>query len=491
MRRRIAIVASFVLSHSLGAQCPDGSPQPCARPPVSGVAVLYFENASRDTSYAYLADGLTESLIDRLAQVGIHVASRFQVRRVANMSDPVSLTRALGVDHVLTGTVRRIGSALRVSVELARLPSGARVWGREFNRQTDDLLTIETEIATTVADSVAGRLQPRQRRAISRSVTANPAAYYHFQRGKFFYGLRTSESILRATQELETATRLDPRSAQMQAQLSLALQACARNCRIVDSTRPTTLRRSLRAADAALRLDSSGAPGWTAMASAVLAAAVSDIIDTTLSMPAAAKYAARAIALDSNYAEAWHALGDTWLLLGDEARAEQAFTRALALEPGNGEYLHHLSRVAILHRDFVRALVLLDSAKASEPGFSPTEIAQLQIRTLVQLGQPMRARAILSENGFAQTVVEVQVLVAEGDTTAARAALDKLPKTNWAAARGHALMGDAAGAVERLSHYRGNRIGRRFELRWPDYDRIRADPAFQRLLKESDIGSIR
>lgn len=68
MQRLLLLAAYFAVSGTLRAQCPDGSPPSagiCSRPPVSGVAVLYFENVSRDTNYAYLAAGLTESLIDR------------------------------------------------------------------------------------------------------------------------------------------------------------------------------------------------------------------------------------------------------------------------------------------------------------------------------------------------------------------------------------------------------------------------------------------
>lgn len=195
--------------------------------------------------------------------------------------------------------------------------------------------------------------------------------------------------------------------------------------------------------------------------------------------------------LDSNYAEGWHGLGDASLLLGDEARAEQALTRALALEPGSGEYLQHLTRAAIRRRDFARALILLDSVKASEPGFNATLIAELQIQALVQMGDPARARAIVSSNGLAGTALEAQVLVAEGDTTGARALLDKLPTKAWFAARAYALMGDAARAVEILSNTPDTPVQRRFELGWPDYDRIRDYPVFQRLVKESDIGPSR
>lgn len=490
MQRVLALAAYFAISGTLRAQCPDGSPPIaagiCSRPPLSGVAVLYFENVSRDTNYAYLAAGLTESLIDRLAQAGVHVASRFQVRRLGTTSDPASLTNALGVAHVLTGTVRPVGTALRVTVELARLPSGARIWGRQYDREASDLLSIEADIATSVADSVAGRLKPRLTRLASKSVTANPKAYDHYQHGRFLFGQRTSPAVLRAIQELETATRLDPRSATLRAQLSLAYVACHNYCLLPDSTRRSMLFRALATADSALRRDSSSAAAWTSKATAVNIAAVNGVIDPPLTPSLAARFSLRAITLDSTYAEAWHAYGDCLLSLDDPEGAGKAFARALALEPGSGEYLHHLGRVAVMRRAFAEALAFFDSAKASEPGYSPPEIAHWQIRMLIQLGNMRHAREILSTTSFARTSLDAQLLFAEGDTAGARLLMAQLSANSLAAARAYAMVGDHARALAILANVPFPRALKRIELRGPEYDQLRDDAAFQRLWKESE-----
>lgn len=493
MQRALALAAYFAVAGTLRAQCPDGSPPLgpagiCSRPPVSGVAVLYFENVSRDTNYAYLAAGLTESLIDRLAQAGVQVASRFQVRRIGTNNDPASLTNALGVAHVLTGTVRPVGTALRVTVELARLPSGARIWGRQFDRQASDLLGIEADIATSVADSVAGRLEPRLRRLASKSATTNPKAYDHYQRGRFLFGQRTSPAVLRAIQELEMATRLDPRSATLRAQLSLAHVACHNYCLLPDSTRRGMLLRALSTADSALRRDSSSAAAWTSKATAVNIAAANEVVDPPLTPSLAARFSLRAITLDSTYAEAWHAYGDCLLSLDDPEGAGKAFARALALEPGSGEYLHHLGRVAVMRHAFAEALAFFDSVKASEPGYNPPEIAHWQIRMLIQLGDTRRAREILSTTLFVRTPLDAQLLFAEGDTAAARVLMEQLSPSSLAAARAYATMGDHSRALAILANIRFPRVLKRIELRWPEYDRLRDDPVFQRLWKESEPG---
>jgi TolB-like protein len=197
---RYSLIACALVSFAgaLRAQCPDGSPPPCAarpiaRPPVLGVAVLYFENASRDSAYTYLAEGLTESLIDRFGHSGIPVTSRYVVRRLRDerTAPPADLAKWLNASHAVSGSVRVAGTSLRVSVELIRLPAGERVWGRQFDRPSEDLLAVESEIATTVADSVLGRIQPSQRRKLVSAPTTSPAAYDHFQRGRFYLAQRT------------------------------------------------------------------------------------------------------------------------------------------------------------------------------------------------------------------------------------------------------------------------------------------------------------
>ncbi|MGH2668314.1 MAG: hypothetical protein ACRDH5_04195, partial [bacterium] len=111
-------------------------------PARNSVAVLYFDNLSRDTADAYLADGLTEEIIARLGQVErLRVKSRTAVQhyRGRSVGGPATLGRALGVPYLVNGTVRRAGPRLRVSVELVRAATGDRVWGDQYDRTQADL----------------------------------------------------------------------------------------------------------------------------------------------------------------------------------------------------------------------------------------------------------------------------------------------------------------------------------------------------------------
>src|SRR5215510_5187696 len=160
----------------LSAQCPDGSPPPCAHAaartsPQNSIAVLYFDNLSRDTADAYLAEGLTEEIIVRLGQIHrIDVKSRYEVQRFRGRprGDLASLGSELNTAVIVTGSLQRAGNRVRVRVELVRAATRTRIWGDVFDRSSEDVLSIEQEIATAVVQGVAGQLLPEERAMLAR-----------------------------------------------------------------------------------------------------------------------------------------------------------------------------------------------------------------------------------------------------------------------------------------------------------------------------------
>ena len=173
------------------------------------VAVLYFDNLSPDSGDAYLADGLTDEIISRLGEVArLTVQSRAAVKRFRGHAadDPASVGRALGVSHLVTGSVRRAGARVRVAVELVNAGSGARLWGTTLDRADGDVLAIEDDIAQAVAGGVIGRLAPAERAALTQRATRNPEAYDHYLRGNFHLSRRASEADgRRALEEYQAA----------------------------------------------------------------------------------------------------------------------------------------------------------------------------------------------------------------------------------------------------------------------------------------------
>src|SRR5689334_8605702 len=199
MRRPMRLAPPLVLALSLAlvgqarSQCPDGSAPPCRRavsraPVPNSVAVLYFDNLSRDTADAFLADGLTEEIIIRLGQVQrLQVRSRFEVQRFrgrATRQDPPVLGRALNVAYLVTGSVSRVGDRVRLRVTLIRTATRAQAWGDVIDRASSDLLTVESDIARDVTTAVVGQLLPEERSRLTRPLTSDPIAYEEYLRGR-------------------------------------------------------------------------------------------------------------------------------------------------------------------------------------------------------------------------------------------------------------------------------------------------------------------
>lgn len=203
------------------AQCPDGSPPPCAgarasAPPANSVAVLYFESRSGDTNDLALAEGLTEEIISRLSGIErLTVRSRYLVRRYRGaLEDPAAAGRSLSVTYLVSGTIRRSGGRLRVNAELVRAATGAQVWGQQFDQAGGDVFAIQEEVARDVATGIVGRLLPAETRAVAARPTASAEAFDAYTLGRFYWNKRTAPDLVRAAQQFERAIRLDSGYAQ-------------------------------------------------------------------------------------------------------------------------------------------------------------------------------------------------------------------------------------------------------------------------------------
>ncbi|MGH7546981.1 MAG: hypothetical protein ACREMM_02245 [Gemmatimonadales bacterium] len=259
-------------------QCPDGSPPPCRAPapraapapPANSVAVLYFDNLSRDTADAYLADGLTEEIIDRLAAVErLRVKSRHAVRRYRGreLGDLATLGRALGVRYFVDGSFRHAGSRMRVSVRLVRTQDALQVWSTSYDRAAQDLLPLQEEIAMQVAASIAGRLLPAERASLAARPTRNPQAHDHFLRGNHYLARRSPRSVLRAIQEYEAAVRLDPAFTQALARSALGYGIILGwGWQLPGLPAESALARGLGTAERVIQESPNSSEGWVAQA---------------------------------------------------------------------------------------------------------------------------------------------------------------------------------------------------------------------------------
>jgi len=503
--RTIVIAAALTLAAPPGglrAQCPDGTPQPCARaaPAPTSVAVLDFLNESRDTADAYLADGFTDEVTSRLGQVGrLVVISRMAVRRLPHAATltPQALGRVLSVVYLVSGGVRRGTGRVRVTVELLRAGNGVTVWSSQYDRPDGDLLSIEQDLATAVAGAIAGQLLPAEQAVLALRPTQSGTAYDHFLRGNWYLAQRTGPATQRAIAEYQAATRLDPGFVQARARNAYAYALSLDwGWAYPGLTDDSLVARGLREANLVLSQDSQLSDGWMARAHLLSHR-------DPRSLAGAGEAFQRAIALDPGNAEAYHQYAWTLLLAGQDSAAAVTYQRALAIDPARAITLDEMGLIALAERRPRDALALQDSALVVDPSSFWAMADRAHTRLL--LGDTGGARADadaarrLAPPGFAYwgEAAGAMVAAAQGDTAAAVAAATRLaggiatpgrPTAQEARWIGAALA--VSGARERalalLESVPEGRRGAQLSLflRFPDFDGLRGDPRFARLVAE-------
>jgi adenylate cyclase len=175
------------------------------------IAVLPFADMSPEHNQDYLCEGLAEELINVLAQIeGLRVVSRtaaFQFR--SSGGDIQEIGRLLGVGTLLEGSVRKAGEHLRVTVQLIEVASGYHRWSQRFDRRLDDVFAIQDEIAESVAASLRGSvLSQSEKQALLRPHT-RPEAYEYYLRGSQYLPLRTESGLKKGAEMFTHAIGLD------------------------------------------------------------------------------------------------------------------------------------------------------------------------------------------------------------------------------------------------------------------------------------------
>jgi TolB-like protein/Tfp pilus assembly protein PilF len=493
---------------NLWGQCPDGTPPPCgARParlasaPVpNSVAVIYFDNQSRDTSDAYLADGLTEEITSRLGQLGRLVVTSHttmeRYRAAGDRPEPQALARTLRVAHLVNGSVRRSGHRIRVSVELLRPRDGVQVWSDAYDRTDADLLAIEEEVARAVATAIAGRLLPGEQATLAVRPTRNPAAYDHLLRGNFFLAQRTPVTDRRAIAEYQAATSLDSGFALAFGRIGIAYALAVDWGWPFPGLRTDSLvALGTAAADHALQLDSQSTDGWLARAllRSFLYPATFDGVTQALE---------RAIALDPRNAEAHHILGVTLNTMGREEAAAAEFRRALDLDPQRAITWDNLAWVRRYQHRPEETARCADSGLAAAPlaYYLYADRANFRLTAGDVAGAEADAETAVRTSPadyllYAEPVLAA-VEAAKGDTAAARARLDRLigrmpdpAHLNYLTAYGVALaslrLGDRDRALSALEKVQPPGLRLWFITRDPDFDVIRDTPRFRALVAQN------
>jgi serine/threonine protein kinase/Tfp pilus assembly protein PilF len=267
-----------------------------SRQEITSVAVLPFVNASNDSNYEYLSDGITESLINSLSQVpNLAVMSRSSVFRYkARDVDPQVVAHDLKVEGLVTGRISQHGDQVMVSAELIDARTNHNLWGAQYDRKISDVLAVQEEIARAISSKLRERLSGEAQKKAAKGGTNDPEAYQLYLKGRFYWAKRTPESLEKSRDYFNQAIEKDPNYAQ-------AYLGLADYYYVLSDYAPVS----------AYELS-----------------------------PKARAAAQKALAIDDTLAEAHAVLAGSYQNMWEWESSEREFRQAIALDPNNGSTRH-------------------------------------------------------------------------------------------------------------------------------------------------------
>jgi TolB-like protein len=345
------------------------------------IAVLPFSDMSEKKDQEYFSDGLSEELIDMLTKVPeLRVPARtssfyFKGKQVT-IAD---IAKALGVAHVLEGSVRKSGNTLRITAQLIRVDNGYHVWSQTYDRKLDDIFKIQDEIADAVVMALRIHLLPAQQpSAQNEPQTANLEAYNLYLQGKQNYNEADVAGYQRAVTAFRAAIALDPGYAAAYADLALAQYWLADQTGGIPG-----YESALADAEKAVALAPGLAAGYSARG----------FVRAVYRLDFAGGQADLDKAVALNPGDAW-VLHRSAILLGILGNLPEAIARdeqALALDPLSAEICMRLAFFLVADQQLARARPLYEKALAIAPHFILPQIHLGELELLE--GQPERALA--------------------------------------------------------------------------------------------------
>jgi len=333
--------------------------------PEKSIAVLPFENMSRDPDNAFFTDGVQDQILTALAKVAdLKVISRTSVMqyKTGQPRNLREIAQQLGVTHVLEGSVQRAGNKVRVNAQLIKARTDGHEWAENYDRPIDDVFAIQSEIAKAIADQLQAKLSPKEKSAIEQPPTADVAAFDLYSRAKNLmlstsFSALAAKNVEQAISLLNQAVARDPSFFLAYCQLSLAHD---QQYFLTGSDHtPARLAMAQSALDAALRLRPDGGEAHVTRAEFLYRIHLD--YDGAL---AELEIARRTLPNDP------HVFELTGYILRRRGKQEEALkyiNRALTIDPRN---LFTLQQVALSYfylRRFPENVAVLDRALAIKP----------------------------------------------------------------------------------------------------------------------------
>ena len=291
--------------------------------PINSIAVLPLVNVSGDPNTEYLSDGISEALINSLTELQqLRVVARSTAFRYKGKEvDPQAVGRQLNVRAVLMGRVRQTGDTLNIQVDLIDATTGAQLWGKEYERNVSDMLSVKQAIGREVTEKLTLRLSGEEQQRLVKRDTTNAEAYQFYLRGRYYWNRRTAESLMKAIEQFQQAIDRDPNFALAYAGLA--------DCYVV------------------LEIYA-GVPSRE-------------------SMPKARAAVDRALQLDDSLAEAYTSSAGIYAQMWRWAEAEEAYKHAISLNPNYPTAHQWFGNLFSIKRQFDDALPKIKRAQQLDP----------------------------------------------------------------------------------------------------------------------------
>ncbi len=440
------------------------------------IAVLPFVNMNHDEESEFLSDGISEDIMTALGKVaGLRVAPRASAFQFKGQNTEIrQVAGKLNVGSVLTGSVRRSGSRLRITVELIDAAKESQIWSERYDRVMEDIFDVQDEISRAIAETLKVKLTG----ASARRYTADSVAYELYLQGRHHMSKRTVESLTKAIGFLEQAIARDPHYALAHHAHGYCYLVLSHFLRPSRDWTPKALAGMRRAC---------AEDGRLAEAHAGLAFARM----SQLEWAEANKELQWAMELDSSSAEIWDTSA---LVLTAQGRTDEAIThigRALAIEPLSLVFHHHAAWVLILGRRYDEAITRCRRAIELDPHFPLAHMWLAIACTLTQRFEEARREQqmpnadqgnlglahVCAASGDAE---EARRLLCEFDASPAKASVDP-----YAVALVYAALGETDAAFDRLET--AFLEGSTRLVLWgkcdPRLDPLRSDPRWRGLLE--------
>ena len=230
------------------------------------IAVLPFVNMSSDAEQEFFSDGITEEILNSLAsEKSLKVAGRTSSFAFKGQNDDLRrIGEALGVAHILEGSVRKAGEQVRITAQLVQVDNGFHLWSETYDRELTDVFAIQDEIANEILKQLRSQLLSDEDLVVVEAKRTNPVVYDLYLRAKQRLYTRNSSEIKIAMDELDKAIQLDPEYAPAFAQRGVATMLMSEQ-QYGDIPDDEANRRGKRFVDQALSLDENLAEGLAAL----------------------------------------------------------------------------------------------------------------------------------------------------------------------------------------------------------------------------------